>query len=266
MNRLQQLENWIEQLVEEPFVRLFAGQLLPQEVATRLVRALEDAEHIGADGQPEVPGCFCIALHPEDLAALQKSHPYLEAELAEALTSLIRHIDIRVRQAPTVRLEADATLQAHTIRIATKPLNAIAQGHTRDLDLSRLEAHEQQKNYCRAYLIVQGQHSFDLEQPIIHIGRALDNDLIIEDRRVSRYHAQIRQRYNRYLLQDLGSRGGTNVNGFPVQEIALRPGDVIALAGVELIFAEMERETDKSDTKPMDEATEERTRALPTEQ
>ena len=34
MNRLLHLERWIEQLVEEPFVRLFAGRLLPQFLAT----------------------------------------------------------------------------------------------------------------------------------------------------------------------------------------------------------------------------------------
>jgi pSer/pThr/pTyr-binding forkhead associated (FHA) protein len=93
-----------------------------------------------------------------------------------------------------------------------------------------------------AYLIIRGQRTFDLQQSLTRIGRALDNDLILEDNRVSRYHAQLRYRYHRYILQDLGSRGGTSVNGFPVQEIVLRPGDLISLSGFELLYAENDTE------------------------
>ena len=90
------------------------------------------------------------------------------------------------------------------------------------------------------YLIVQGERTFDLTEPTVRVGRALDNDLIIEDRMVSRYHARLRQRYGRYILEDLGSSGGTTVNGFRIQEIVLRPGDLISLSGVDLIYVESE--------------------------
>ena len=42
------------------------------------------------------------------------------------------------------------------------------------------------------------------------------------------------------MLYDLGSTGGTFVNGQGVQECVLRPGDVISLAGVSLIYGEDE--------------------------
>ncbi len=70
MNGLMHLERWIEQLVEEPFVRLFAGRLMPQDVVRRLVDALEDGERVGPDGLPEIPGRYQVELNPEDLAAL----------------------------------------------------------------------------------------------------------------------------------------------------------------------------------------------------
>jgi len=63
MNQLINVERWIEQLVEEPFVKLFAGRLLPQDVARHLLRALEDGERFGADGRPEVPGRYRIELN-----------------------------------------------------------------------------------------------------------------------------------------------------------------------------------------------------------
>ena len=246
------LESWIEQLVEEPFVRLFAGQLLPQQVTTRLVRALEDGERLGADGTPEVPGRYCVALHPEDLAALRQYHPRLAEELAMALQSLIGRLQIRLRQPPVVLLQADPTLPPHDVRIT--PAGDPTLDQTRDLDPGRLEellAREKRAG-GQAYLIIEGQRTFDLIAPAVQIGRALDNDLIIEDRRISRHHARLRQRYGRYILQDLGSSGGTTVNGFPVQEVVLRAGDIISLSGVTLIYAEEEPEGGEATRSPDD--------------
>ena len=246
------LESWIEQLVEEPFVRLFAGQLLPQQVTTRLVRALEDGERLGVDGTPEVPGRYCVALHPEDLAALRQYHPRLAEELAMALQSLIGRLQIRLRQPPVVLLQADPTLPPHDVRIT--PAGDPTLDQTRDLDPGRLEellAREKRAG-GQAYLIIEGQRTFDLIAPAVQIGRALDNDLIIEDRRISRHHARLRQRYGRYILQDLGSSGGTTVNGFPVQEVVLRAGDIISLSGVTLIYAEEEPEGGEATRSPDD--------------
>lgn len=52
-----------------------------------------------------------------------------------------------------------------------------------------------------------------LAQPVIEIGRWEDNDVVIDDRWVSRYHAQVRREGNEYVVQDLGSKNGTLVNG-----------------------------------------------------
>lgn len=239
MKGLLRLESWIEQIVEEPFVRLFNGQLLPQEVARRLVNAMEDGEHLTSDGHIEAPCCYRITLHPEALASLRRAHPDIEIALSQGLAELVARMEIRLNRAPEVQLEEDGSLPPHGIQIipieAPPPLE-----HTRELDVERLQMLLKQESPLpqRPYLIVRGQRVFDLEMPVVRIGRAFDNDLILEDRRVSRYHAQLRLRYGRYVLQDLGSSGGTLVNGYPVQEVALRPGDVLSLAGLELIYAE----------------------------
>ncbi len=243
MKSLMRLENWIEQIVEEPFVRLFAGQLLSQDVARHLVRALEDGERIGADGTPEIPARYRITLNPEDLQALQYHHPHLDMQLADALKTLAEKMRVRLMEPPAMLLEARAEVPLHTVQIAPENPFPVSYEPTRDLDLERVRRRlAEETSDLQAYLIIQGERTFDLTQPLVRIGRALDNDLILEDGHVSRYHAQLRCRYGHYILQDLGSSGGTTVNGFAVQEIVLRPGDVISLAGIDLIYAEEEGE------------------------
>jgi pSer/pThr/pTyr-binding forkhead associated (FHA) protein len=53
---------------------------------------------------------------------------------------------------------------------------------------------------------------------------------------VSRYHAELRLREGHYCLRDLRSTNGTFLNGRPSVEEPLKPGDLISLGGLELLF------------------------------
>jgi pSer/pThr/pTyr-binding forkhead associated (FHA) protein len=92
----------------------------------------------------------------------------------------------------------------------------------------------------RAYLLVRTDRGapvqFDLGGPLITIGRASDNDVIVDDAQVSRHHCQLKLQHGAYSFADLGSRNGSLVNGQPVTEIALGPGDVIRIGGTVIDF------------------------------
>jgi pSer/pThr/pTyr-binding forkhead associated (FHA) protein len=70
-----------------------------------------------------------------------------------------------------------------------------------------------------------------LQGGTVRIGRAEDNDLVLDDDRVSRHHGQLAARQGRLVYSDLGSTNGSFVNGARVTEIALGPGDVLHLGG-----------------------------------
>ena len=74
------------------------------------------------------------------------------------------------------------------------------------------------------------------DQPDVTLGGHEDNDLVIDDPRVSRRHAQLRAEGERYYLFDLNATGGTFVNGLRIHQKQLRAGDVISLAGFPLVF------------------------------
>ena len=56
------------------------------------------------------------------------------------------------------------------------------------------------------------------------------------DPRLSRRHAEFRVTADGVRLRDLGSRNGTLVNGHPVEEIVLAPGDVVQIAHLTIRF------------------------------
>ena len=55
----------------------------------------------------------------------------------------------------------------------------------------------------------------------VTIGLMDDNDLVLTDDTVSRYHCKIYQEGNHYILQDLGSTNGTFINQIRVREAFL---------------------------------------------
>jgi pSer/pThr/pTyr-binding forkhead associated (FHA) protein len=87
-------------------------------------------------------------------------------------------------------------------------------------------------------LIINGNQVFPLNQTFITIGRRPDSQLVIDDLRVSRVHAQLRAINGRFVIFDLDSTGGTFVNGTLQPSCILSPGDVISLAGFNLVFGQ----------------------------
>jgi two-component system, cell cycle response regulator len=70
---------------------------------------------------------------------------------------------------------------------------------------------------------------FELETDEVIIGRGSDTDLQVDRDSVSRRHARVSRSPGGFLVQDLGSTNGTYVNDQPVQEQALRDGDMVKI-------------------------------------
>jgi predicted component of type VI protein secretion system len=71
----------------------------------------------------------------------------------------------------------------------------------------------------------------------ISIGRGPDNDLVVDDDEISRKHALIEKKDDRFAIGDYRTGNGTFVNGQRVQQSAeIRAGDVIRIGKLELAF------------------------------
>lgn len=238
-DRFSRLEARIEQLIEGSFARLFNDRLHPREVALRLARAVEDNLRTEADGSLIAPNLFVVCLHTDDLTDLARATPDLAQHLCETVTDFANRAGVRLMSAPRVELCANESVNPRGILItathadptrSTQVMPALppSSGSIRTPELAAR----------RPYLILQGKNTIPLDRGVINIGRKRENHIVIDDPRVSRLHAQLRLRYGRYVLYDLGSRGGTLVNSARVTETILQPGDVISLAGVMLVYME----------------------------
>ena len=87
-----------------------------------------------------------------------------------------------------------------------------------------------------AMLLVQEGKSPKTQWPLVKatmiIGREADSDIQIDDRQVSRRHAEITQTIQGYMLRDLGSKNGTFLNGEAISQTPrfIRNGDELGIA------------------------------------
>ncbi len=230
--QFSRLHNYLQRLLETRAARFW--QALPPNTARGLLEALVTAllqNQPPAEGAlPLAPTRYVITLPLQQAEILRHNSPILD-ELAIAIHQAGHDAGLRFAVLPRVLLEVASTpppqgfeLQAeiwepeHLKRVPLAPqINVVPPN---------------------AYLIINGTQVFALEQPIIHIGRRPDNDLVLDDPRVSRLHAQLRANRGRYMLFDLDSTGGTFVNQQRITATILYPGDVILLAGMTLVYGQ----------------------------
>ena len=90
----------------------------------------------------------------------------------------------------------------------------------------------------------------ELSKDYLVVGREPTCDVRLDDPHVSRTHAALRRRGSAVYVQDLGSSGGTFVNGNPVTMTELLPGDVVTFATVQARFDAVVSPTDETHAMP----------------
>lgn len=224
------LETRLQVFVEGAASRLFPGGRLNDLLARRLMTAVRLGLRVEPDGQLVAPDHLAIQVCPADLELFSSLHALIEVE--EALRQIGAEQGVRFPRERFLLVETRPQLAPGEVLIA--PCDE--RGTISETSDASMPAEEAETTPHGAYLIVDGMHIFPLNQPMINLGRRPDNQLVIDDTRVSRTHAQLRLVRGRFVIFDLDSSGGTFVNGKRVLQQFLQPGDVISLAGVPLVF------------------------------
>ena len=242
MSALSRFEGFMENVVEGSVQRLFRSPVQPAEIARRLERAMESQQAISVD-RVIVPAFYRAFLNPEDFKAFEPIQESLEREMANYLSDLANERGFSLLEHPLVDVAPDPAVSRRNIQVVAEMSAGPSTTGPRDFDHTQVISTAgalAARGQATAQLVLEtpdGPHVFPLETNLVTIGRGLNNDLIVEDPRVSRQHAQIRYKSRRYFIGDLGSTNGTYVNGTALtRDHTLRDGDVVSLGGLEMRF------------------------------
>jgi hypothetical protein len=223
MNPFAHFERLAERIFEQDLPRVLGGQLDPLE----LTRAIDHALDALPRGAPP-PAALRLEIAEESARALAGRTAAVEAELGRYAAARVRERWPGEAPAPIVRLVLAPGLGKREAR-AFPDTAAPATRQTAALPPAATPTTAVRVTICH------GDRVISVDQLPLTIGRALDNDVILDERSVSRYHAQIREASGELVVVDLQSTNGTFLNGQRVLGTArLRDRDTLMLGGVSL--------------------------------
>jgi pSer/pThr/pTyr-binding forkhead associated (FHA) protein len=261
--KLEQLESRLQALIEVRLVSALPGFQVEDLVVQKLASAMKSNLVEDAEGNKLVPNVFTLVVNPKSAERWQQ--PNLLEAMINSLKIVGEEAGLKFSAPPTISIVQNSQQQESVVEVvASHKLEAAAdtRGMTPANEGSGNEGNGSFPE--NAFLIVDGVKVFPLTESVINIGRRLDNQLVIDDPRVSRNHAQLRAIKGRFVIFDLNSTGGTFVNGQRTSQSVMYPGDVISLAGVPLVFGQDNPppRPDLADTGPFSEASAERPTAF----
>ena len=196
------------------------------------------------------PSSFRVLLNDRDAAALAGQLDGLARELSESLRVYARtHGHVLLAQ-PRVAIGASSAVPQSDVRAyaeavvlprrqeparpgAVLPPEPVPVGNPEAPAGATAVFAAPQVHAPRAQLAIRNAGHEVTRIPVhsgtMRIGRALDNEIVLVDDKVSRHHGQISARLGMLVFTDLGSTNGSFLNGSAVTEIALGPGDVLQL-------------------------------------
>lgn len=264
MSIIGKFEEAMQGLIEGSFGRIFRTRLQPVEVARRLERAMEGNLTLTADRRV-APNLYLVHLSVSDYAQFNPYARSLAQQLADSLITVARERHYMLSSRPVVRFIEDPRIITGQLHIDAQMLDSQLAGEegvtpggmvavveeTRALNAD--ERKELDREIGQVATVPSAVPSIPpawltrlrptreqprrLDHPAMHIGRNQSNDIIVDDRRASRYHAEIRYEHGQFVLYDLGSINGVRVNGAPMrQPVPLRDNDLISIGSHEFIF------------------------------
>jgi hypothetical protein len=252
MSVLKNLENKIAGLVEGTFSRAFRSEVRPVEIARKLAREMEEHKSFSVS-RTYAPNEYRVFLSPRDRERFAGYEAALTAELAGYLLEHARRERLTLLSRPVIEFETDDRLGLGEFGIQTRvaqpddepdepsPGPQPQSGRTMVYSSAeRVSEPLEEQGRARAQtpsLLIDGRRVV-VAPAGATLGRGRQCDIVLTDPNVSRKHAEIRPRGGSWVLTDLDSTNGSQLNGRRIDSPeVLRSGDEIELGASVLKFS-----------------------------
>lgn len=242
MNRLDKFEGFVQRIMEESVGRIFRTPVQPAEIGRRLERAMESNQVVSVDGVI-VPNDYQVVMNPQDMVVFADFVPALCRQMEEWLVDLANDRGYGFVDRVRVRITGDHTVGRRSIFVDSSIVEIPNFDRDEEEELQRTEVMRVVRDTGnippKLLRFVEGPHEGDsivARRQTLTIGRALDNDIVVDSAEVSRQHARVEHHNGAYWIIDLGSTNGTMVNGQHVTEHLLQHGDRITMGNVVLEY------------------------------
>jgi hypothetical protein len=232
---LRGFEKRLEGLVEGFFARaLPGGGVQPVELGKRMVRAMDEEQTVAAGGANYVPNSFAFRLAHKDFERLNQIMATLRKELTAVARRAAASEGWRMVGPPEIQVLEDPSMKTGTFGIDASFVESATPepeaGPQTQLIQMSLDADAERVQ------IGKTSRTWPLSKEAVVIGRMEGCDVILADPGVSRRHAEIRREGDEWVMIDLGSTNGTEINGKRVNRHRLTPGDRLVLGETTLEF------------------------------
>lgn len=236
MDNLSRFEYLVEQLIEKSFSRVFKTRFHPADLAKALARAMDEGMLDDGHKSYIAPNVYRVFLNPADYDALLEQidlSTEIEA-IKRYLRALMTETNSDTLAAIKVSINAKADVDLGDMKIIADHISPPDTDSPTTGDTKRFAPLTQKAVQWQLHL---PDKVVSLGMPIVRIGRAEDNDVVISHPTVSRHHAQLRWHQGRYYLQNLSRSQPVGVNRQAAQEnTALKAGDMLHLGQVSITF------------------------------
>ena len=252
MKLIDRVEAFLEQAVDGFFLKRFAQEVQPAEIARRLAKDMREKRAIGVSST-FLPNTYTFYVGKADFDRLSSYGEAVNKEISDYLKKEAVRNGCQMPWTPTVRMILDPALPKGKFRTEAEYVPASAANQTsgeaevpdvpEDTQVfSRRTASgipAKTESVTGVITVVKG---LDLGRQLIvtasrvNIGRRESNELPLADMNTSRLHAYIVLEDGEHVIYDAKSLNGTYVNGHRVTRKRLQSGDRIRLGNTVLLY------------------------------
>ena len=235
---LEKVEAMLAGGIEGFFGKHLSGEVMLPELTHALTREIRGGKQREVEGRKYVPSVYTFTLNETDYGKLSARR--IIDKLKRAAKQEIIRQERFIDGSLTIVLRKDLTMERGF------KLTAEFSDDSERNDDTIVVPERGQSGGIRLGIAYIEEVSGDmvgtnllLDEGKIYIGRAVQNDFVIQDASVSRQHASIEYIDGRHFLRDEKSANGTMINGEPISGAYLSVDDEVCMGNTVLTYGVM---------------------------